>query len=181
MPIFDAYKEPKDLLAKAVREGRRAYLKSDSPQQASDHFFNFCVTAHAIRDWCIQHLLFDEKSVEAQEFHKRCCKSKNLKYCRDIANSLKHMVLRPGKCSTVVSVYETQIETVAIDTEGKKIPNSELERPSLEVQFPDGTFTSLFTVLIETIHDWQAIFNEYGIECDARCNSILIVGEIIEK
>lgn len=179
MLIFDVYKEPKDLLAKAVREGRRAYLKCDNTEQVSDHFFNFCVTAHAIRDWCIQYLEYDEKSLEAQAFHERCCKSKNLQYCRDIANSLKHMVLRPGKVSTVTSVYETKIDTVAIDTLGKKIPNTEIERQSLEVLFPDGTFTSMFLVLIETIHDWHAIFNEYGIEYDAKCNSILIVGEII--
>lgn len=179
MPIFDAYKAPKDLLAKAVREGRRAYLKSESPQQVSDHFFNFCVTAHAIRDWCIQHLSFDEKSIEASNFHNRCCKSKNLKNCRDIANSSKHMVLRPGTVSTVASVCETQTATVAVDTSGQKISGSEMYLPSLEVQLPDGTFVSMFMLLVGAINDWQAIFNEYGIEFDARCSPILIVGEII--
>ncbi len=89
------------------------------------------------------------------------------------------MVLRPGKVSTVSSVLETQIETVAIDKSGQKIPNSDSVRQSIEVQLLDGTFTGMFMVLVGTVEDWRTIFKEYGIAYDARCNSILIVSEFV--
>ena len=177
MTIFDEFSEPKDLLAKAVREGRKALVLNDSTQEVCDHFFNFCITAHSIRDWCINYLAFPKNSFEAANFHNRCCKSEYLNFCRDIANSSKHMVLRTTTPSTVKSIEETIILTAALDLNGNKIANSEMYSRSLDVVLPNGESLSMFMVIASTIIHWQTIFSEYGIEIDHRCNSALICVE----
>ncbi|PIL42053.1 hypothetical protein CR105_26380 [Massilia eurypsychrophila] len=54
-----------------------------------DHFFNFCITAHSLRDWII-----NLQMVERQSVHDRCNQVSELAACRDIANASKHFDLK---------------------------------------------------------------------------------------
>lgn len=59
-----------------------------------DHFFNFCVTAHSIRDWVIH-----SQNAPRQAVHDRCNRVEVLPACRDIANAGKHFALNVDRTS----------------------------------------------------------------------------------
>lgn len=93
------YKNPEDILFKILREGRRTWL-AENIEDKCDHFFNFCVTAQALRDWCIKYLkLIDQKEKEI--FHEEINKHKYFKECRDLANSSKHFTLTKDNSSVI--------------------------------------------------------------------------------
>jgi hypothetical protein len=46
---------PAALFRKLEREAYRAFHAS-TPLEKSDHFYNFCVTASSMRDYCHEHL-----------------------------------------------------------------------------------------------------------------------------
>lgn len=85
------YLSPSDLLNKLEREANRllhAAASSDTSAMC-DHFFNFCITAHSLRDWII-----NSQSAERQLVHNRCNQISELAACRDIANASKHFALK---------------------------------------------------------------------------------------
>lgn len=175
MTLLYEYKVPKDLLAKLVRDGRKAHLCSTSAEEFCDNLFDFCITAHAIRDWCIKSLSLSGSAI--QTFHDRCNKSNYLQYCRDIANTTKHFSLDEKKTSSVSEVTEYNSEVVSITTTGDIIEGSASLSQSALVYVADGNPVEAFRLLIGTVQEWNRIFTEYGIPSDGRSNSALIAAQ----
>lgn len=157
------YVVPGDLLKKLEREAARLFDAASSSQKESmcDHFFNFCVTAHAIRDWVIN----SEGLTNKQSFHDRCNKSQELAACRDIANANKHFELEEKRNSvargTVVS--RSSVLDVFEDANGRVFASEPRETIELSVVI-DGRLpqeSSQFSRLV--INAWEEIFKEYGI------------------
>src|SRR5262245_35593866 len=78
------------LYRKLEREAYRAY-HSRSPLHKADHFFNFCVTAHSLRDYYFKRRRI-RKNAQAP-YHTLWNKNPALVAVRDIANSTKHFTL----------------------------------------------------------------------------------------
>lgn len=110
------YLSPGDLFNKLEREARRLSQAAASSDKAAmcDHFFNFCVTAHSMRDWVIH-----SYGALPQDVHDRCNQVDELAACRDIANASKHFSLKADSKqvargavvsrSSVVDVFEDAI------------------------------------------------------------------------
>lgn len=80
------------LFRKLEREAYRAY-HARTPLQKSDHFFNFCVTASSMRDYCLEYLGKVTKS-QRKPFDVVWWKEPLLVAAIEIGNATKHFVLR---------------------------------------------------------------------------------------
>jgi hypothetical protein len=158
MSIISSYKEPKDLLEKLVREGQRTW-RSQQLDHKCDHFFNFCVTAHALRDWCIDYLRL--AGSDKDSFHKEMNTLKYLAECRDIANSSKHFSL--SKPSLVSSATPTVTKFAKMLPGGVVNEGEEAEGLNLSLLFADGTEVDLFLFLHETASTWINVLARKGI------------------
>ena len=156
MSVISFYQEPKDLFLKLAREGRRAWI-TDSKEDSADHLFNYCITAHSLRDWCIKYL-----SIPKNEFHEVCNNYERLQWCRDIANSSKHFGLGTEKTSTVSKVNEIKDELVTITPDGQYSSNTQ-SRDSFIIEKPNGENELLMMFLFYSFSNWEEIFDKYQI------------------
>lgn len=80
------------LFRKLEREFVRAFHHSNQVHKA-DHFYNFCITAHSLKDHLLERL---GKTTDAakQPYHDAWSKIPVLVAAADIANSAKHFQLR---------------------------------------------------------------------------------------
>jgi hypothetical protein len=162
-----------DILAKVVREGRRVNFASND-FELSDSIFNFCITSHSMRDWCIKELGWDSGSQKTQSFHDACNTFEFLKYARDIANGSKHFGLDDGKISTVKGVENDVGEFSYVDAQGNILGKSE-GQPIAKIVLPDGTNISAFTLAIKIIQNLKELMNNYQLTYDeVQCNELNI-------
>lgn len=162
MTVITTYKEPIDLYKKLVREGGRVW-RTESIEDKSDHFFNFCVTSLSIRDWCIKYLNLD--SVDTNKFYKIHSDSTWLNYCACIANQSKHFALKPDRKSSVHAVSDTYDTLIPIFPDGKWHEELSFERHSLEILTDTDLPINLMKFLISTCFEWENLFKTYNIEC----------------
>jgi hypothetical protein len=80
------------MYGKMIREGYRTY-HSNTILHKSDHFFNFCITAHSMREYYLEHLQILDKESR-KPFYDEWEKHPFLVATADIANSTKHFKLR---------------------------------------------------------------------------------------
>lgn len=150
MSAINIYNEPQDILFKVLREGRRTSLTED-PIEKCDHFFNFCVTAHSLRDWCIKYL----KIADTNSFHDEINRNFYFGVCRDIANSSKHFGLDKPK-STVNEAKTNKSKFALLD--GTDNPAAIVEREDILITLSDGTTLNLFEFLHNIGNGWMEIF-----------------------
>lgn len=86
------------LYRKLERELYRAYHHRNAVHKA-DHFFNFCVTAHSMRDYFFERLGKVERT-DRQPFENEWSRVPLLVATADIANSAKHFILRCPRTRT---------------------------------------------------------------------------------
>jgi len=113
------YNSSESLFSKLQRDRKRLWeaIQNENETELCDSFFNFCVTAHALRDWVIKEnsCVLSENTV-----HDTCNSYEVLQMCRDIANANKHFGLDENKekakktysvfvfSSTMIDFYENQ-------------------------------------------------------------------------
>ena len=177
MPIFKGYETPCDLLAKLLREGRRANFSGPGPDDIYDHLFNFCVTAHSLRDWCIKYLDLTAKAKD--DFGSRCNQSVYLEYARDIANSSKHFTLSRDRTSSVDMVSKSSHVMSAIGLDGKLLEGHEQTFNSANICLPEKEPINSYLFVASVVMEWQKIFEEYSVPKDKRANlSILALAYV---
>ena len=81
-----------NLFGKLEREGYRSYWAEKDTHKA-DHFYNFCVTAHSMKDYFFEHKQIIKKT-DKDPYHERWSKNKFLVAASEIANMSKHFTLR---------------------------------------------------------------------------------------
>ncbi|MDR3099428.1 MAG: hypothetical protein LBV73_20455, partial [Paraburkholderia sp.] len=92
MTLTPSLNSPEALYGKLERESYRAFHCRD-PIHKADHFFNFCITAHAMRDYVLERLGKIQKD-EQQPFIDEWNKCPLLVAAGEIANTAKHFQLR---------------------------------------------------------------------------------------
>ena len=99
MPLTRPLASPSALYRKLERESYRAF-HAESPVHKSDHFFNFCIAAHSMRDYCLEHMGLTHEA-DKKSFHELWNKEPVLIAVAEVANSSKHFVLRCPKTKLV--------------------------------------------------------------------------------
>lgn len=154
------YTKPSDLFEKLLREGRRAFW-GGNPQEICDHFFNYCVTSHALRDWCIKHLKLH--GDEIKNFHDEMNTYKYFPECRDIANSSKHFGLDNAKPSSPKVSSDTQEMFGVMTGENGEVYQCR-RMQSLSIRVSNGPAVDLWSFLHFTSSNWINIFKEKHID-----------------
>ena len=178
MSFIKGIVEPKDMLVKLIREGSRINFEECS-ENLTDHFFNFSVTAHSIRDWCIK---FQGLKAQKKQLDQQWDKEPFLVTAKDIANSVKHFGISKYtpklksseiKTSSTVEfcVGEDNPEKLqkALDNSGFRESESK-EKPSYIVNFEDGTEITLNDYVFKTVNYWLTYFDDHSIPKDPAIN-----------
>ncbi|MDO6707949.1 hypothetical protein [Photobacterium sp. 1_MG-2023] len=171
MSFIQRISEPKDMLLKLIREGNRITFEEE-PENITDHFFNFSVTAHSIRDWCIN---YQGQQAKKKKLNQQWDKELYLAIAKDIANSVKHFGIELYQPKLKES--ETQTANIVEFCVGENIPEKlqkavndkefrESEgqaRPSYLVRFEDGTEMTLTDYVFKTVTFWVSYFDQNSI------------------
>ncbi|EOG7656582.1 hypothetical protein ACLMNU_003489, partial [Vibrio cholerae] len=171
MSFIQNISEPKDMLLKLIREGNRIVFEED-PENLTDHFFNFSVTAHSVRDWCIK---YKGQQALKKKLHQEWDKQPFLVIAKDIANSVKHFgidlykpQLKESEVQTANTVEfcvgENIPEKLRKAVEVKSFRESESKaKPSYIVRFEDGTEVTLNDYVFKTVTFWVNYFDQNSI------------------
>ena len=186
MSKITGFDRPNDLLIKLLREGSRLRFETDDNNRI-DHFFNFSVTAHSLRDWCAEALCLNSSKTGVEKLKNTIDKSCNeitaLLVARDIANSVKHFKIRqysPKVANAQKSTAEQKIfeftkysNTLIIDDDNFKLDNL-VVTPSIDIIFNDQSKIGLDQFIIDTISYWIRFFDENSIYRDLKYQASFI-------
>ena len=156
------YIGPADLLNKLERERHRTFHAAAQLQKEAmcDHFFNFCITAHALRDWIKKAPSYNTKI----DIHAKCNSFPELEACRDIANSNKHYEFNELKKKTrgavvggssVIDVYENE--------NGELVTTGPRESIEISIVIEGEPIRDSHDFMDRVIKIWQSILSEYSI------------------
>ncbi len=165
---INVFKEPQDLILKLLREGRRTWIASN-PEDKCDHFFNYCVTAHALRDWCIKYLQLSD--IAKNNFHEEMNSIKYFAECRDIANSSKHFGLG-SNAPSVANAFPTENEFAIITGQQNSEHYETAKRMDISILLADGSRVDLFSFLHYTTNNWIETLKRKGIPIDNSLNTL---------
>lgn len=155
-----------DIFGKLERELRRAFQHRNLIHKA-DHLYNFCVTAHAMKDH-----FFEAKNIivesEKQLYNKIWNGFPELVAASEIANSAKHFVLResrfpkfPKKVQTK-SVHKSTsgVVHVFVTSSGDCKIEIEPDAPDYTIELMDGRRQELYEFMDFTAKYWQTFLVE---------------------
>lgn len=178
MSFINGITQPKDVLLKLVREGNRINFEGNQIDLA-DHFFNFSVTAHSLRDWCIK---YTSQEKYKKQLHEKWNQEQCLLIARDIANSVKHFTIdryTPDLSGSLVSSTqgiafysrENILEKMEAVQQSTEYRDSQTETsPSFIITFTNGDTENLTDYAFNTIKYWEKYFDDnhiprYPIDC----------------
>jgi len=156
------------LYHKLEREIYRAYHERDKVHKA-DHFYNFCITAHAMRDYFFEHK-GSMKMVEKKLYKKLWNENEFLVAVADIANTSKHFTLRnTDKERTRIipktkMVHQSDSEFVDIyinDNSEMYIEN--VTAPDCIVTLENGVKYDLYSFTKEVENYWEELLKSESI------------------
>jgi len=156
-----------DLYRKLERESRRTYGSTD-PIAKADHFFNFCVTASAMRDYALERLGKIQRE-DRQPFFEEWNAIPSLVAAHEIANTSKHFALRdprtksvkPAKTRNVLHHTARFIE-VYEDKDGG-YHWADAEHPTISVVLSDGATMQLHDFTRTVIEYWREFLLKHAI------------------
>ena len=155
------------LFRKLERESYRAFHTRSATHKA-DHFFNFCVTAHAMRDYCLEHL-GKVTATDKQPFHELWNKSPTLVATMEIANLSKHFVLRVPKTKSLktpatqtVRIRKSRFVDIYVDQAGRH-RLVRVEHADVSVALSDGTILLMHQFTHEVMEYWRTYLAKHGI------------------
>jgi hypothetical protein len=145
----------------------RSYHQRDAIHKA-DHFFNFCVTAHSMRDYFLERLGMIEKS-DRQPFEDQWAKESLLVAAADIANSTKHFVLRsprtlsPRTVTTKrVGLRKSEFVNIYMNDRGEIRTVPTLAHDMI-ITVSDGQKYDLYKFMIDVLDYWRSFLARHGI------------------
>lgn len=153
------------LYRKLERELYRVYHQRDTVHKA-DHFFNFCVTAHSMRDYFVERRGKIEKQ-NRQPLEERCAKEPLLVAVADIANSTKHFALRtrtlaPRMAETKhVGLRKNKFVDLYINEHGESRTISNLA-PDITITVSDGQKHELYKFMIDVMAYWRDFLSSHN-------------------
>lgn len=171
MSFIKGIDEPKDMLLKLIREGNRINFENCT-EDLTDHLFNFSVTAHSLRDWCIK---FRSVQTNRKSMNQNWDSKPFLVVAKDIANSVKHFGIEmytpelSGSVNQSASFVEFKYgedipEKIYQVMNDESFRNSQAEPgPSYIINFQDGSSITMNDYIFKTINYWIEYFDENNI------------------
>ena len=149
MTAISSFQNPLDLALKLFREAGRVH-KASSEEKAGDHFFNFCVTNNALRDW-----FYESTSLKLDHNDWRLKADGLFGVCADIANSAKHLKMKRNQASARVQSNEV----VALTAFGV-LNGSRTQKPAFFIMLNDGKEMHHLTFLTKICIAWEELFKQ---------------------
>jgi hypothetical protein len=157
-----------DLFRKLERERYRAYHHKDRLHKA-DHFVNFCITAHAMRDHFLERI-GRTTSADKQPFHDLWAREPCLVAAQEVANSTKHFTLRDARTGVLrapktkrVRFKTSTFEDMYVDADGNLTHMIQRRGPDMLVVLSDNTRYELYGFMGEVLRYWRAFLLANGI------------------
>lgn len=178
MTLAPSLASPAALFRKLERESYRTY-HSRSRVHKADNFFNFCVTAHAMRDYFLEHLGKIHKR-DKDPFHAEWNTEPLLVAIKDIANSSKHFQLRDRvsgerKAASTMGVRHRRSKFIEIYSDGAgKFDAIAAEGQDISVKLSDGTTLPLHEFTHGVMNYWRDYLRQHGIKIRRQSVSQLI-------
>jgi hypothetical protein len=157
--MIPTYNKPTDIFEKLLREARRTRCANDHTE-ASDHFYNYCVTCVSLRDWVIKYLCMN--SQQKSFYQKRWRKNDYFGICADIANSSKHFGLDYERTSSVTSVTTYTAKLLGLSPNGI-VPGYASERPHFKIVIDGKMEIHLIEILFMSCKNWEQELNDLSI------------------
>ncbi len=152
---------------KVLRESYRTWHAKDSIHKA-DHFYNFCITAHSLRDYFVEHKGWggDSESrrknhAEREELHTTWDSNERLRAVREIANSAKHFSLR--RPPQTKGTKETTGSAVEVYTDGDALHFVKAAIPDFVVTMASGEEFHLFELMSDVSDYWREFLSAAGL------------------
>jgi hypothetical protein len=166
MQLTTRLNSPHALFRKLERESYRAY-HAPTPLHKADHFFNFCVTASSMRDYCLEYLGAITKA-QRQPHYDAWSKVPLLVAAAEIGNSAKHFVLRdPTGSKKPVKTRGARMKPMGFvdvyeDTSGQfhVVP---ITRTEVMVTLSDGTKLQLYSFTEGLLAYWKQYLSSIGV------------------
>jgi hypothetical protein len=165
MPLTLHLDSLRALFHKLERESYRAHVSHTLVHKA-DHFLNFCMTAHAMRDYFFAHKRITEKALQSRH-HVAWNSNPALVAAAEIANTAKHFTLRDGagpktpRTRDVTHGHSSWCETFVDDTGTRQLAS--VTTREVFVTLSDGTCHSLRAFTDEVLAAWQSFLAAKGI------------------
>jgi hypothetical protein len=155
------YASPADLLNKIERECYRTiHAGAETRKEAMcDHFFNFCVTAHALRDWVKKSPNFPA----GLDIHKKCNGYPELAACRDIANSNKHFDFESTRFARGAVISRSSVADVFEDKHGALHITDPRESIEISIAIDGEPIQDSYQFMQRVINIWSGFLNEFDI------------------
>lgn len=152
---------------KVLRESYRAWHAKDSIHKA-DHFYNFCITAHSLRDYFLERKGLGGDSENKRKHHgargelQRSWDSNELlQAVREIANSAKHFTLR--RPPQTKGTKETTDSAVEVYTDGDTLHFVKASIPDFVVTMASGEEFHLFEFMSGVSEYWRSFLSTAGV------------------
>jgi hypothetical protein len=155
------------LYRKLERELYRTHHQLDRIHKA-DHFFNFCVTAHSMRDYFFERQAHVAPSSR-QPFYDQWAKEPLLVAVEEIANSTKHFVLRDRQARLPRSAKTKRVRLKRdrfIDLyvgPGGQAQAFQLFAPDAVITLSDNTTHDLYGFMASVLNYWRTFLQRHGI------------------
>ena len=145
---------------KVLRERHRTWHARDSIHKA-DHFYNFCITAHSLRDYFLAHKGWGKRSSESRRQHTEWNSKEALRAVQEIANSAKHFSLyRPPETK---ATEETTGVAFDVYVQGDELSCVEVVIPDFVVTTASGKEHHLWELMSDVSEYWRQFLTETGI------------------
>ncbi len=164
MSLTPTIKHVAALYRKLEREEYRT-LHCRVATHRADHFLNFCVTAHSMKDHLLEHLV----APAPRTLHQRWNQHPSIVAAGEIANSAKHFVLRDRKSKDPITPKTKAVRpgrSRYLDV--YQLPNGELTTkevriPDYFVRLSDGTRHDMYSFMNEVLVFWKQELQSHGL------------------
>ena len=159
-----------DLFWKVERELYRTWHARNAHHKA-DHLYNFCITAHALRDYYLKMVLDTSPTeVDKQRLHEEWNQVAVLLAVRDIANSAKHWKLvRPVATKGMLLDTDSGVD-VYMSEDDMVLDKVQMPGWIIEVS-PDSKYDT-WSFLQEVLNFWRRFLDSKGISVRTQPRSI---------
>ena len=167
MTLAPRLDSPAALLRKLERESYRAF-HAKTPLEKSDHFYNFCVTASSMRDYCHEHSGQTTKT-QRKPVEQVWWQNPLLVATFEIANSAKHFELRdlrtgkPRSSSTrTVRTENSTFVNIYVNSAGEH-KAVQVKKPETWVTLSDGSRHDLYAFTDGVLAYWRVYLRSIGV------------------
>jgi hypothetical protein len=155
------------LWRKAEREALRA-VRAESKEHKADHFFNFCVTAHSLRDFFFEQRGIPEKTVRG-EYHQLWNREPRLVAVKEIANLSKHFLLRDPKSGALQNpktkrvIHKKSARFDVYVTESGAFTQIPQPARDISITTSDGVQNWLWEFQVDVLDYWREFLRHNGV------------------